>query len=282
MKSSSSLSRALFWTAAVSQQSGVFFAARAQELTFDFAGGNLMSASLDGQSLRDLQTASNPCYLEGAYLVCNYGYEMQGQTYDKESDTTFPTTTSVAFQAKCVADANIGFDYRRSTSCACQATVTKTESDTKTVYSQQNCPCQVCAAELGDSPIHINCTEAQDVAIESTEQTIGAAFGSATSTTTSTSFIVQNCTSVDCFGYCNSTCSLNCDNSTGIPPCDFCTATDTKGEIETGGDGEGKKDIGAFGEETSRAGARTTTRSMLLLAMAAATATTTTLLALVL
>lgn len=268
MKTSSSCYLALLWTAA--SRSGVLVA-RAQELTFDFANRHLTSASLDGQPVRDLQ--SNPCRLEGPYLVCDYGYELQGQTYDAESDTKFPTLTSVAFQAKCVADANIGFDYRRSTSCSCQATVNTTEAATGNLYSLKYCPCQVCAAELGDSPIHINCTEAQDMATQSAEETTttGSEFGGATTTmtaSTSTTFIVQTCSSVDCFGYCNSTCSLNCDNSTGIPPCEFCTATGTKGEIETGDDGEGKQDIGAFGEETS--GALTqTVGSVLLLLLAA-------------
>ena len=274
MKSSSSFySLALFWTAA--SQSGVLVA-RAQELTFDFANRHLRSASLDGIPVRDLQSSSNPCRLEGPYLVCDYGYEIQGQTYDEGSDTILPTLTSVAFQAKCVADANIGFDYRRSASCSCQATVTKTDLATENVLSQQYCPCQVCAAELGDSPIHINCTEAQDVATQSAEEpsTTGSQFGGATTATatttatTSASFIVQNCTSVDCFGYCNSTCSLNCDNTTGIPPCDFCTATDTEGEI-TIGDGEGKQDIGAFGEETSGAVTTRTVGSVLSLLLAA-------------
>ena len=214
----------------------------AQELKFDFSGLHLTSATLDGHEVRDLQTSSEPCNLVGSHLVCNYAYQIQGQTYDPNLDTKVPTVTDVSFQARCDGNANAGFDYRRASNCGCQATLTKT---TDSGTSVQYCPCQVCAAELGDNPIHINCTatSSNSTATESAEES-GSSTTSAAAPN-STNFIVQTCSSVDCFGYCNSTCSLNCDDTT-MEPCDFCTATGTKGEVAT--NGEGKKEIDGFGE----------------------------------
>jgi hypothetical protein len=225
----------------------------AEQYTFDFRDTDqlIVSSGTDQLQTRSLQTQSpDPCYYDGANLICNYAF-VTGNAKNE---------TNIAFEARCDINALYGFDYRRAANCACQAKVTPPEGPAKL------CPCTVCQADLGETPISVDCSGVADQG-SATSATAKSAGNSTTSNVTADPYIFNTCTSVDCSGACNGTCSLTCDDS--ATACPFCeNFIGNQPTMAPTGSGEGK--ITNFGQATSGAASFQMLRSSLTAAAAAA------------
>jgi hypothetical protein len=241
-----------------------------EQYSFDFTErfGNKKSPSVvrtgdEFTAIRMLQSNDNaePCYFSGDRLVCEYSF-VAGPTANE---------TSITFQARCDINAQYGFDYRQATNCACSARVTPA------VGSPKNCPCAICAANLGETPVSVDCSVHEEappgnitstsraenitdddvtgsvsiddsVAIPASNVTITATNTNDTNATNSISpFIFAECSSIDCFGACNGTCSLNCNDPSGNV-CPYCETYTGSGATTSAPTGSGNDNIGQLGE----------------------------------
>jgi hypothetical protein len=218
---------------------------RSEQYTFDFANVHrpVISSGTEQQPLvtRMIQTTDNsePCYYEGAKLVCEYSFAT-GYAGNE---------TMITFLASCDIDARYNFDYRRATNCACMAQITPIGE------SMKECPCTVCATGFGDIPVSVDCGVHEEHQTNMTNGTTATSRSEDMSNTTTGAengtavdpYIFGTCTSIDCSGACNGTCAVNCDASGTL--CSYCVDTPTSAPTGLGGNG----DIKNLGEETSSA-----------------------------
>jgi hypothetical protein len=185
------------------------------------------------------------CNYEGPYLVCKDGFEVGNEK----------NLTIVTFEVRCDIDTTNAFDFRKAPGCMCQAVVSNPLSE----GGPKTCPCTICQAGFGDTPINVDCSsiggsnagENEETSEMATNETMvnetmvasnetmsesnetmtdgvsdSVALPSASHArhlqngTTLDPYIFDTCTSVDCSGACNGTCALNCDAS-GVA-CSFC------------------------------------------------------------
>ena len=258
-------------------QSSLFLAAllskvvTAQRFEFDLKAGTVRDIDGTQQTYhRDLQNTIYPpdgwvegCRYRGPRLECTETYLIPSSN----------GVTAVYFTAECDGNSN-SFDFRNpdfATNCQCRAILKEAATG-----DEKRCPCQVCAENLGENPVFVDCsantpppsppaaddtgfgsssgtaTEANEqdtgfggsgtVTLEANEQDTGfggsgtvtleadepdTGFGGGATTEANEQdvgfandpFIINSCTSLDCRGYCNATCSLNCGEEN---PCDFC------------------------------------------------------------
>jgi len=209
-------------------QSSLFLAAflskvvTAQRYEFDLKAGTVHDIDGTQQTYhRDLQNTIYPpdgwiegCRYRGPRLECTETYLIPSSN----------GVTAVYFTAECDGNSN-SMDFRDpnfSTNCDCGAILKEAATG-----EEKQCPCQICAAGLGENPVLVDCsantappaddadtsfgTDSGTVSLEANEQDeVGFA---------NDPFVINSCTSLDCFGNCNATCSLNCGE---VNPCDFC------------------------------------------------------------
>jgi hypothetical protein len=225
--------------------------ASAEQYSFDFSNAKSPVLAQQGVPLLTrmlIDPAEDPCYYEGPYLVCNYGFEVGNEV----------NLTTVTFQARCDIDPTVAFDYRKASGCICQAIVTNPLSPGG--GGAKTCPCTICQAGFGDTPINVDCSSLGGSGNEETSEmtasnaTMLAASNEtmpASNDTVSDSvalpatrhvgrrrrlqndttappndpYIFDTCTSVDCSGACNGTCALNCDTSGAA--CSYCETVPT-------------------------------------------------------
>jgi hypothetical protein len=214
----------------------------------NFASATTLSST---RLLQTQATTENPCYISNDKIVCTYMF----------APGPIGNETTINFLAQCdiPETAQYSFDYRRASNCACIAQVTPKNG------SMKECPCTVCGADLGETPVSVDCSMyGTDSNTTGNMTNVGTAVASVeqsttnNSTTTSTSietlvdpFLFLSCTSIDCFGTCNGTCSLNCNDPSGNV-CPFCETYSGPGAPTSSPTGSGKNDIVNLGE-TSRA-----------------------------
>jgi hypothetical protein len=258
----------------------------AERYTFDLTKRSMKdspSVSLTDTSLpvRSLQSDNkNPCYINGDKIVCIYSF-MAGSVGNE---------TTIDFMAQCDSDKRYGFEYRKLPNCACLARVTPAHGVMK------ECPCSVCAVDLGETPVSVDCSgheksigmnETETVTSTSRLENItdanvpgsvsiddsvtvanenvtgtesgGVAVSPPVNSKVNTNnesmvdpFIFAECTSIDCFGACNGTCSLSCNDPAGNN-CPYCENYAGVGAPTSSPIGGGKNDIVNLGEKTSNA-----------------------------
>jgi hypothetical protein len=163
----------------------------------------------------DLTAATDICSVQAPNFICEDTIRIDAD------DLSF---TDVKLTFGCRLDSGIAFDYRSGQNCACSAEVTHSDS----TRPSKTCPCSICPANFGDSPIAIDCTKYDnDTVIDP--------------------FIIDKCSSLDCGFGCNGTCSFDCENSG--PECEFCSDANSPTASPTGeglGGGDGKGGSSAF------------------------------------
>lgn len=198
-------------------------AVKAEEYSFDFSKANDPIVNAPGQlPTRMLFDDDEPCFFEGAKLVCRYSFVTTGSIGD----------TKIDFEARCDANSQTKFDFRAAANCGCQARVEVPGQPPKT------CPCTVCQAGFGKNPINVDCSMYEDqqddqstTAPEVTDSIkvipeVSDSVKLPDDTTAATQppqvspYVVNTCTSLDCSAACNGTCALNCANSEEA--CIFC------------------------------------------------------------
>jgi hypothetical protein len=236
-------------------------ASAADQYSFDFSNAKSPVLSQQGVPLLTrllIDPAQDPCYYQGANLVCNYGFEVGNAE----------NLTTVTFEARCDIDPTVAFDYRKASGCSCRALVTNPLS----VGGTKTCPCTICQAGFGDTPINVDCSSVggEETSAMAANETMVPAVSNETmmdsnetmsdSNETMTDgvtdsvalpstrhrhlqtgsaqpqdpFIFDTCTSVDCSGACNGTCALNCDESG--PACSYCEKVATVAPTQAKGE----------------------------------------------
>jgi hypothetical protein len=148
----------------------------------------------------DLTASTDICSVQAPNFICVDTIRIDAD------DLSF---TDVKLTFGCRLDSGNAFDYRGGTNCACQAEVTHSDS----TRPSKTCPCSLCPAGFGDSPIAIDCTKYDnDTAIDP--------------------FIIDRCSSLDCGFGCNGTCAFDCEESG--PECEFCANANTPTASPTG------------------------------------------------
>jgi hypothetical protein len=129
--------------------------------------------------------------------------------------------TELTIYTECDFDSQIKFDFRRSANCKCSAHVHRV-LENGTSAPDKYCPCLICAAGFGDSPVSIDCSPWDNVnssIIENEWATETVAEQSVEQRPDS--LIVGECSSLDCGMGCNGTCRLDC--ATSDTSCPFCS-----------------------------------------------------------
>jgi hypothetical protein len=148
----------------------------------------------------DLAAANDICSVQAPNFICEDTIRIDAD------DLSF---TDVKLTFGCQLDSGAAFDYRRGQNCACQADITHSDTD----RPSKSCPCSICPAGFGESPIAIDCTKYDnDTVIDP--------------------FIIYRCSSLDCGFGCNGTCAFNCEDSG--PECEFCANANTPTASPTG------------------------------------------------
>jgi hypothetical protein len=190
---------------------------------------------------RQVQSSNEePCFTSGPYLICQYSF----------AAGTKSNETMIHFTAQCDFDARSQFDYRQATNCGCIARVVPKYTPAK------ECPCTVCAAGFGETPVSVDCGQ-YDVnattadARQSGSASVPAVASNATNSSNSLidPYIFSTCTSVDCSGACNGTCAINCDASGTI--CPYCENYEGEGAPTGSPVGNGDGTLKNFGESGS-------------------------------
>lgn len=174
----------------------------------------------------DLQAAEDICNIQPPRFVCE-------DTVRLEADDLSFADITISFS--CLLDSFSAFDYRRSQGCGCVADIVSSDPN-KPI---KTCPCSICPAGFGDSPIAIDCTKYED-----NEDGIDP-------------FLINTCSSLDCGFNCNGTCAFDCVNSG--PECEFCGNANQPTSAPTGqalngqfgGNGNGNGSGGSGGGGTS-------------------------------
>lgn len=226
-----------------------------------------MQDSDASSSTRMLQagSSSDSCYLSNNKIVCVYSF-VAGSVGNE---------TMIEFMAEC-DNGPFGFDFRRASNCACVAHVTPAYGTMK------ECPCSVCAVDLGETPVSVDCSVHEKPATIATTSradnitdddltgsvtiddsvsipadnvtainiTDGQVNITATDTNTTEAlvdpFIFATCSSIDCFFACNGTCSSNCNDPSGNV-CPFCETYTGSGATTSAPTGSGDNQIGGLG-----------------------------------
>ena len=135
------------------------------------------------------------CAFEGDELVCRISGSLQ-------SSADGPSETSIDVEARCEADAQLGFDLQRYNNCQCEARITQLPDG-----AAKRCPCSVCSQGFGtSSPFTIDCSEV-------VTDEVGAP--------TTDRLIINSCSSFDCNLDCNGSCVESCDVSGSS--CELCS-----------------------------------------------------------
>ena len=223
-------------------------------------------ASLSARMLQS-NSISDPCYFSNDKIVCIYPFVVG----------SIGNETKIEFMAEC-DNTQYGFDFRRASNCACLALVTPAHGTMK------KCPCTVCGVDLGETPVSVDCsvhepsttiattsraenvTDDNDLtgsvsiddsvsipadnvtAINSTSGTFNNTTLDANNTEVlADPFIFSTCSSIDCFGACNGTCSFNCNDPSGNV-CSFCETYTGSGATTSAPTGSGNNQIGGLDE----------------------------------
>jgi len=134
-----------------------------------------------------------------------------------------------------------GFDFRPLGDRS-YCVVRVTPSNTSRV--PKDCACNVCPDGFGASSFSIDCSEhiRNGTEAPTSAPTVPNPFGPSEGTATALEtdlpdpFIWSTCTSIDCGGNCNGTCSLGCQKlGSAQDLCDFCVATDLVNTTTTTG-----------------------------------------------
>ena len=272
-----------------------------EQYMFDFTGRDgkkspsVVKKSDESTVTRMLQpddSTDEPCYYNDDKLECNYSF----------AAGSVGNETSITFKAQCDINALYGFDYRRASNCACLAQVTPAFGTMK------ECPCTVCAADLGETPVSVDCSvhetpttiattsRAENITDDnnvtgsvSIDDSVSIPVNNATTISTGeqvnvnttntndtdanvSSFIFATCSSIDCFGACNGTCSLNCNDPSGNV-CEYCETYTGDGATTSAPTGSGNNDIGGLDAPPQSAPSNASTNSVqtgLLMAVVAA------------
>ena len=248
-----------------------------EQYTFDFTergGMKSPSIAMKGNdasiSTRLLQSgsSSDSCYLSNNKIVCVISF-VAGSVGNE---------TTIEFMAEC-DNGPFGFDYRRASNCACVANVLPAHGTMK------QCPCSVCAVDLGETPVSVDCsvhekpatiettlraeniTDDEDdvtgsvsiddsvsipadnfTAIDYTGGEVNITTSDANTTEVAVDpFIFATCSSIDCSFACNGTCSSNCNDPSGNV-CSFCETYTGSGATTSAPTGSGNNEIGGLGE----------------------------------
>jgi hypothetical protein len=141
------------------------------------AGANVVT----GQNY-NFNVATDTCQIQGPNFVCQDTIRIEAE------DSSF---SDVTLTIGCILDSSFSFDIRRSQGCVCEATIVPSD----TTRPSKVCPCSICPAGFGDSPIAIDCTEFdEDPVIDP--------------------FIVGQCSSLDC----DYTCGTSTTGTDDPPP----------------------------------------------------------------
>jgi hypothetical protein len=222
----------------------------AERYTFDLSNPKQASLTLGSETgsssssiTRQVQSSTNenPCNVEGSSLICQYDFAAGGLSNE----------TMISFRAVCDFNSITGFDFRRATNCGCIAKVVPKFSPSK------ECPCSVCAAGFGDTPVSVDCSEYETnnattaQARESGSASVPAvAVGNITnSSSVIDPYIFSTCTSIDCSGACNGTCALSCESSGEV--CRYCENYSGEGAPTAAPVGSGDGSLKNFGESAA-------------------------------
>jgi len=138
-----------------------------------------IQTSVVGNTL-DLLAAEDICRIQPPRFVCEDTARLESE------DSTFSNIT-IGFS--CLLNSfNVFLDYRRSQGCGCVAYLVPSDPNKLT----KTCPCSVCPAGFGNSPISIDCTQFED-----TDDGINP-------------FLIDTCGLLDCGFNCNGTCAFDC------------------------------------------------------------------------
>lgn len=205
--------------------------------TFDFgppAGNNFPFTRIEkldrqGRSLQSLAGDSN-CFNEGLQFSCVADTTIQEEATDGANVTDGPFT-EISVQVKCDFDSNIGFDFRRSQNCNCEATIERITSASMAELPDANpppkvCPCLICAEGFGDAPVSIDCSFWENITMKAYAEAndlplVNETTGKAIEYAIPDSLITSECSSLDCGLGCNGTCQLDCSESDSS--CEFCS-----------------------------------------------------------
>jgi hypothetical protein len=221
----------------------------AERYTFDLSNPHqaslrlgLETGSSSSSATRQVQSSGNsqPCSVDGSLLRCDYSFAA-GQLSNE---------TMIYFSAVCDFNAVTGFDFRSAKNCGCSAKVVPKYSPAKV------CPCSICAAGFGDTPVSVDCSE-HDLATNNETTATARESGSATvpaveavsNSTGVDPYIFSTCTSVDCSGACNGTCAFNCESSG--TSCPFCENYNGEGAPTGAPVGSGDGSLKNFGESAA-------------------------------
>jgi hypothetical protein len=148
----------------------------------------------------DLTAATDICTIVSPNFICE-------ETIRIDADDLSFSDVKLTFG--CKLDSGFAFDYRRSNGCVCQATITHSD----TTRPSKVCPCSICPAGFGESPLAIDCTE-----FDEDPET--------------DPFIIDRCSSLDCGFACNGTCAFDCEESG--EECEFCAEGNEPTSAPTG------------------------------------------------
>ena len=240
----------------------LFLLVSAERLTFDLSNPHKASLTIGGERVVDSSSSiarqaqsggtDEPCYtVNGDTLVCEYAFAA-GQKSNE---------TMIYFTAQCDFSAATLFDYRQASNCACNARVVPKYGPSK------ECPCTVCAAGFGETPVSVDCSQYEgnftNATIAEVRQggddldSVALPSDTVSNLTTNISNVVDpylfgTCTSIDCSGACNGTCAINCDASGDI--CPYCENYAGEGAPTSAPVGNGDGSLKNFGESASHSG----------------------------
>lgn len=177
-------------------------------------------------SSRSLQTAEAKCDPVGARYKCTISTQLN-ENNDNDATNKTGAYTALTIYTECDLDDDIGFDFRRSNNCDCEAHVHRVLAN-GTSPMDKYCPCIICTKGFGNNPISIDCTPWDHIAAANAALVNASGTSRDTASTTSTnatqypdSIIMNTCSSLDCGMACNGTCRIDCDNSD--QSCPFCS-----------------------------------------------------------
>jgi hypothetical protein len=143
------------------------------------------SGFMDTPNTSNPNDANNPnnCAITENGFGCAYETTLNGNQ---------GTSTLIGYIVTCPSyDSEIGFDFRMTSGCTCEVSLTFENGNTN-----NGCSCSVCTSGFGDNELAISCPN--------------------------DSFIIDDCSSLDCTYSCTQQCFDSCTTSS-IETCDICT-----------------------------------------------------------
>lgn len=198
-----------------------------------------------GRSLRTLAGDEPFCEVVADKFRCIADTTVQEEAIQEGNVTSGPFT-EISVKVLCDFDSNIGFDFRKSSNCKCEASIERIIDGADIEMPELNppkkvCPCLICAEGFGDVPVSIDCSFWENVTMEEYVSTNDLSLvdesGATVEPVMPDSLITSECSSLDCGMGCNGTCRLDCASSD--VSCEFCSAnqpTQAPGNSANGGD----------------------------------------------